>query len=316
MLAVLLTIGLLGCGSARREPGAQDHPVRLRFDEELTLRLEEVISGVVGSATLRDPVSLATTPSGQLVILERGGPRLILLGPDRRVVRETGISGVSAARSIRPRWVRAGFAVTYNVVTEQGQLLTYDSQLRLVGSFEPSAEVSGFSGRNLSGLAIAPFGDTFVGDRDNEVIYHFDPGGRLLGTIGGPDAGLGRLNRPEGLAVTADGRLIICDTGARRVVFFDENGQFHSSLGEGALFEPVAVALAPDERAVFVCDRREPQLLRYSLEGRQLSSWNGLTFIPDGFQAPTDVVAVDSSLWVVDAGRDRVMRFRIVPGAE
>ena len=311
----LIVCFLLGCGSARQNAGREEHSLPVRYDREVTLRLDEIISGTVGSMELRDPVSALSLASGELLILDRSVPRLILLAPDRRVVREAGMSGLGEAQLIRPRWVRAGFGLTFSVATQRGQLMTYDSQLRFVQSRDPATEASGFSGGNLSGLAMAATGDTYVADRDNDIVYHFDPSGRFRETIGGADAGLGRLNRPQGLTVAEDGRLVVCDTGARRLVVFDQTGQYLFSLGEGELQGPIAVALTPDERAVFVCDGKEPRLALYSLEGKLLSSWDGLAFVPDGFGELADVAVADSSLWVVDSGHRRVLRFNVAPGS-
>jgi DNA-binding beta-propeller fold protein YncE len=251
-----------------------------------------------------------------LAVLERDTPRLALLDTNRQIVVETAGSGLGEAQLRRPRCVRAGFGLTLLVADEQGRLLTYDSRLRFIDSFEPGVEATGFSGGSLSGLAVARSGDTYLSDRHNDVVYHFDPAGRFVETFGGPDAGLGRLSRPEGLSIAEDGKLVVCDTGAGRIVVFGPNGEYLTSFGEGDLSAPVAVAVTPDDGAVFLCDGKSPRLVMYTLEGRRLAAWDGFDLVSGGFGDLTDVVIDGLSLLVVDSGNRRVLRFRLVPAAE
>jgi len=315
-LVMSLLLLMCGCGAGRNPGMGKDDSPRYRYDQELELRLEEIIPGPLGVAQLVDPVSVAVTAGGELAILERKVPRLVLLDTNRQVVREVGGFGLGPAQLREPRFVRSGFGLTLNVADLGGRLLIYDWQLRFLDSFEPAYEASGFPAGSPSGLAVAMFGDTYLADRDNDVVYHFDPGGKFVETIGGADAGPGRLTRPEGLAVTGDGKLIVCDTDAQRVVVFDRAGEYLESVGEGELPGPVAVALTPDEQAFFVGGPQSPHLALYSLEGQLLVSWDGRELAPGGFGALADLVVADSFLYIVDSGNKRVLKFRLVPAVE
>jgi len=317
VLPVLLTGFLIaGCGIARKPMIGKNDLSRKSYDQDMRLQLEEIISSAFGTAELADPISVAVTAEGGLAILERQTPRLILLDTNRQIVAKVGGFGLGSGQLRRPRFVRSGFGLTFNVADEGGQLLIYDARLRLINSFEPAYEASGFAGGSPSGLAVADFGDTYLADRDNDVIYHFDPGGRFVETIGGVDAGAGRLSRPEGLAVTRDGVLLVCDTGADRVVLFDQAGEYLEGVGEGELQEPVAVTLTPDEEAILVGCRKNGYLMMYSLSGRLLASWDGHELVSGGFDQVTDVVVADSFLYLVDSGGKRVLKFRLIPATE
>ena len=213
----------------------------------------------------------------------------------------------------RPRFVRSGFGLTINVADESGQVLVYDSRLRLISSFEPAYEASGYPTGSPSGIAVADFGDTYLADRDIDVVYHFDPGGKFVETIGDADAGAGSLTRPEGLAVAGDGALIVCDTDAQRLVVFDRDGEFLESIGDGELTAPACVALTPDDQSVFVGDRKNGRLDLYSLTGHRLASWDGVELAPGGVHRITDLLVDGMFLYLVDAGNKRILKFRLVP---
>jgi len=293
----------------------RDHDMsHFEFDKRLELQLEDIISNMPGGPNLKDPVSIAIIQSDKLAILDRKPPRIIVIDREQQGVQTTAGADDNQISLGRPRFIRSGFGLTLNVTEESGRLVIYNSDLRYVNSFEPSYEASGFAGGNPTGLAVADFGDTYLADRTNDVVYHFNPSGKFAATIGGPDAGAGRLNQPEGLAITDDGNLIVCDAGAARVVVFDQMGEYLTSLGDGRLQKPVAVAVTPNNRAVFICDGGKPsRLALYTLDGRFLLEWDGFQTAVGGFGELTDVAVFGSSLYLVDAGRSRILVYRMIP---
>jgi len=314
LLAGLLLVLLAGCGGGRRV-GIRGHDMsHFEFDKRLELQLDDIISNMPGGPELKDPVSIAITQSGNLAILDRQPPRIIVIDLDKQGVQTAAGAQDNQVRLGRPRFIRSGFGLTLNVTEESGRLVIYNSDLRYVSSIEPSYEATGFAGGNPTGLAVADFGDTYLADRANDIVYHFGPSGKFEETIGGPEAGAGRLNQPEGLAITDDGNLIVCDAGSARVVVFDQIGEYFTSLSDGRMEKPVAVAVAPNNRAVFVCDGGEPsRLLLYSLDGRFLLEWDGFETSADGFGRLTDVAISGSSLYLVDAGKSRILVYRMIP---
>jgi DNA-binding beta-propeller fold protein YncE len=312
--AGLLMVWMAGCAGGRRAMIGGDDLARAEFDKRLELQLEDIISAVPGGPDLNEPVSITFIQMNKLAVLDRKPPRIIVLDAQRGEQQQAAGAGKNQMGLRRPRVIRSGFGLTLNIADESGSLLVYDGDLRLINSFEPSYEASGFTGGSPAGLAIADFGDTYLADRTNDIVYHFDPSGKFVATIGGSDAGAGRLNQPEGLAVTDDGRLIVCDAGAGRVVIFDPMGEFVTSLGDGRLQSPVAAAVAPNNQAVFICDGGTPsRLALYDLDGRFLREWDGLEAAVGEFGELTDVGILGTSLYLVDTGKSRILVYRMIP---
>ena len=77
---------------------------------------------------------------------------------------------------------------------------------------------------NITELAIAPNGAVYAFDRTAMTIRKYDASGRFIRRIGQRGDGPGDFGSPAGLAVLADGRLLVWDTKLARVSVFDSNG--------------------------------------------------------------------------------------------
>jgi DNA-binding beta-propeller fold protein YncE len=272
-----------------------------------------MISGGVGQTDLSTPISLDETAEGGLVILEETPPRVVILDSTLQLVREAGRFTPAPSLMNSPRIIRSGFGLTFNVADLNGAILVYDTRLRFIDSFEPVYEASGVGRGSPSGLAISAFGDTYIADRDNDVVFKFDLSGKFVRTIGGADAGAGRLTRPEGLAIVADGSLVVCDTDARRVVVFDRDGEYLGTMGDGDLEAPGCVAVTPDEKAVFVGDRQNGALDLYSLTGEWLASWDRAELGFPGNGGISDLLVTNMYLYVVVQEDNRIAKIRLIP---
>src|SRR5439155_1427221 len=81
---------------------------------------------------------------------------------------------------------------------------------------------------------------------------------RFLSMFGESGSGIGRFNRPSGVAVRPDGTILVADTGNNRIQLFDAKGSFLSAFGsegsgDGQLSGPTGVAVSPDGR-ILVAD--------------------------------------------------------------
>ena len=76
-------------------------------------------------------------------------------------------------------------------------------------------------------LAIAPNGDLYVSDGyGNCKVHRFSAAGEHIQSWGNPGTGPGQFNLPHGVAVTADGRVIVADRENDRLQFFSPTGEF------------------------------------------------------------------------------------------
>jgi len=102
---------------------------------------------------------------------------------------------------------------------------------------------------------VAPGGEIYVADTWNHRIQKFDATGRFLAKWGRfadikgqVDAEPGTFWGPRDVAITPGGRILVTDTGNKRVQQFDADGRFISLFGgegsdPGRFKEPVGIAV-------------------------------------------------------------------------
>jgi DNA-binding beta-propeller fold protein YncE len=115
------------------------------------------------------------------------------------------------------------------------------------------------------GVAIGPDGSVYVTDTWNHRVQKFTEAGEpitMWGQFGQPVPGdsqsAGSFWGPRGIAVDDNGHVLVTDTGNKRIVVFDEDGNYITEFGTtgfdpGQFDEPVGLAIAPSG-TVYVVD--------------------------------------------------------------
>ncbi|MFN8621130.1 MAG: alpha/beta fold hydrolase [Chloroflexota bacterium] len=100
----------------------------------------------------------------------------------------------------------------------------------------------------IAGLAIDPAtGDLWASDLTADRILHLTPDLEPIGSFGATGAESGAFFGPGGLAVDADGNLVVADTGNDRLQRFAPDGTLLGTLdAPGGTTNPVDVTVAPD----------------------------------------------------------------------
>ena len=129
----------------------------------------------------------------------------------------------------------------------------------------------------------------------------------LLATWGRAGSGPGEFRDPRGVAVDAQGRLYVADTGNRRVQVLDASGQYLAQWAgpSPAFVEPCAVAVSPQGQ-VYVLDTQADVAYRFSAQGEPqgtLGAGSGL-YRPRG-------IAVDreGNVYIANTGGNNVVKF-------
>ena len=119
-----------------------------------------------------------------------------------------------------------------------------------------------------------------------------------------------KLQRPIGVTVDGD-RVYAVDSVGRRILVFDQAGDFKSSFGASQTVIPLNLARNPKNNELYVTDRRLRSIQRYDLNGKYLGDFNphlpanelpkfktggvqwapvALAFAPDGTMFVTEIL--------------------------
>lgn len=142
-----------------------------------------------------------------------------------------------------------------------------------------------------SGVTIDDTGDMWVADSGNNRVLRF-PVDHSSGdididadlVIGQVDLqrahtgdGLGELHAPSAVALDADGRLYVADTGNNRLLVFEppfNSGMLASQVIEDELSLPVSLMIDPQDRGIWVNDFVEPSVSLWRWQGPELKRVN------------------------------------------
>jgi len=155
------------------------------------------------------------------------------------------------------------------------------------GGYQPAPEgekAAPGTFNQIAGLALGLDDSLYAADLWNHRIQKFTLEGEFLLEWGEFGSGNDPYQfwGPRGIAVDAAGRVLVTDTGNKRVVVYDSNGQFVSQIGgegtgPGQFNEPVGIAV-DGEGMVYVADawNRRIQVLSIDTAGilTPLSSWD------------------------------------------
>lgn len=170
-----------------------------------------------------------------------------------------------------------------------------------------------------------PFGLVAVGGR----IYVGDTLSRHVAMLNFPDktyrefgnSGIGRIAKPLGIAADAAGRIYVCDGTSKRVIVYDRDGQYLSTIGNDEVLErPSAVAVSADGSRIYVVDTggvrsRNHRVSVFGQDGSHLYDIGTRGGGPGEFNLPLSAaVGPDGKLYVLDSGNFRVQVF--TPGGE
>lgn len=169
-----------------------------------------------------------------------------------------------------------------------------------------------------SDVAVLPDGSFYVSDGyKNTRVVKFTADGRYDFEWGGKGAGPGQFNLPHGVAVDAQGRVIVCDRSNSRLQIFDPRGKFLAEWKGPLIGRPYGVSVGPDGH-IFAIDGGDgplkrldrPRAVELDAEGHVLDRFGAFGTDPGQFLLGHDIaVARDGSVYVADATGNRVQKF-------
>jgi hypothetical protein len=203
-----------------------------------------------------DVVGIGIDSGDRVYLLTRGPARVIVYERDGAFVGSWG-EGLFTERT---HGLTIGPDDTVHVVDEGNEVVyvcSTDGQVRQTIGTPGVASDTGYDGSLASivrggppfnrptNLAVAPTGDLYVTDGyGNARVHRFAPDGTLIQSWGEPGAGPGQFNLPHGIAITADGLVLVADRENDRVQHFTLDGQYLTEWTD--IQRPTNVAIGPD----------------------------------------------------------------------
>jgi sugar lactone lactonase YvrE len=192
-----------------------------------------------------EPRGLAVSRDGDLAVADTGLGSVAFFNPDGSARTVSPPEGLNQAEAVA--WTPDGVLVIAD--TWNHRVLLHNPG---TGGARPLPEPEG-GWYGPRAVAVAPDGTIAVADTGHKRIVILTPGdqGLRVDIIGSEGSGPGELIEPVGITWLDDRRLLVCDTGNRRLQVLDRRGR---ALEEVALpggwadfySRPQVVALAPD----------------------------------------------------------------------
>lgn len=227
-----------------------------------------------------EPTSIELEPSGSLLLVENAPGRLLRVDPG------TGQVTVLVPRLTRPYAVVR--APSGDLFLSVGSLLE-----RLDPNGARTTVVD--AGTDIGPLAVTPGGDVYYATATQVFRFAHGAGTPI------PVSADGQLSVPHGLALAADGALLVSDTGNHRIARIDLVTGTISTFAQ--LGQPDGLDVAGDG-SVLVVDEQQDRVVHLSAKGVRLG------FVGPVFNTPYDVQAAPGgATYVLEAGSDgRILR--------
>jgi len=167
-------------------------------------------------------------------------------------------------------------------------------------------------------VAVLPDGSFYVSDGyKNTRVMKFAADGQFQYAWGAKGRGPGEFNLPHGIAVDAQGRVIVCDRENERLQVFDARGGLLHEWKGPQIGKPYGIEIGPVGN-LFVIDGGSPSLkselrgkaVELDAEGAVIDTFGSFGSAPGQFQLGHDIaVGPDGAVYVAEGTGARVQKF-------
>jgi DNA-binding beta-propeller fold protein YncE len=273
--------------------------------------------GAVPTSGLKHPGGLAIAADGSYYVSDMEGNQIVHLDASGRQLATFGTRGRGSGQLLNPM----GLALSGD-----GTLYVADSGNNRIDAIQTSADGMTFErsfGRQGNGpgqflgpqqVALAPDGTLWVADTDNARLQHLRADGSVIDAssithVGGAWGVVS--DGHDGVYYSVRYGHTVKHWTPRGTQTF---GSGHAGAGSGEFDHPAELAAGPGEQAVYVVDE-DNKRLQFIAEGKVAGQRGGAG--PNGGDLGDPVavaVARDGSVVVLDAARDRLVRYQGASG--
>lgn len=198
---------------------ADTHYHRVVFFTQAGVELTELRHGKYGKGPgeFIYPVGITQDPSGNYYVCEYGGnDRVQKFAVDGTLLLEFGAFGVEPGELQRPS----------GIMWHEGRLYVADAMNSRIQVFTDAGQFVEILGADSGQSALhypydvtlGPDGSLFAVEYGSGQVSRLDLDGTVTGVFGSTGVDHGQLSTPWGLAVDRTGRIVVADTGNRRIV--------------------------------------------------------------------------------------------------
>ena len=170
-----------------------------------------------GPGQFEYPIAITQDPSGYYYVAEYGGnDRVQKFDVDGNCLLEFGDFGINDGEFQRPSGIvwQDGFLYVVDAINNRVQVFRDSGEfVRIAGAPDDQPSV-----KYPYDLAQDSGGNLWVVEYGGNRVTKMTTDGQMLGVFGSSGGGSGQFSTPWGIAVAPDGRVIVCDTGNRRLV--------------------------------------------------------------------------------------------------
>lgn len=164
------------------------------------------------------PVKLTQDPDGYIYVGEYGdNDRIQKFTAEGKFVKQFGSFGTQPGQFQRPSGIVWRDHKLYIVDAFNNRIQVYSDEGDYEGVLNSDADALSYP----YDIYLSPAGDLFIAEYGGNRVAKFSLDGKLLGRYGTGGGGPGQFSTPWSLAVDQHGRVLVADTGNRRVVVLE-----------------------------------------------------------------------------------------------
>jgi DNA-binding beta-propeller fold protein YncE len=197
--------------------------------------------------------AVTVDPKGIIFVADEGTNEIIKLAPDGKILLRVGGYGWTTTALDQPRDIISPNGIDVYVADYGNhRIIRFDRNLNIVSLIPPedkNSAVNRLFGYPLS-IALSSLGRLFILDGENKRLLQIASPNRIERSIGGIDAGKGRLKNPQKTRLNSKNNIFVQD--GNKIIAFDVFGNYLRSFGK-EVFKALRT-FAVNDNNLFVID--------------------------------------------------------------